>query len=99
MVAVLLPALYETVAGTGVDVAVTTSDTDELVIVAGFIASLKVTVGATFTETPAVPFAGAIATTFGGVRSGAAAVAKVELKVDCSAFPDRSLAPVVTTTL
>jgi energy-converting hydrogenase Eha subunit B len=63
------------------------------VIVAGFIAWLKVAVMAEAIATPVAPLAGVTDVTVGG--TGAAAVVNVHASFDASAVPDESVAPVV----
>jgi len=60
------------------------------VIVATSIASLNVAEIAVLTATPVAPLAGTVETTVGGT-----AAVKVHTKLDASAAPVRSLAPVV----
>jgi hypothetical protein len=62
-----------------------------VLIVAGFIASLKVAVTAVLGQTP---FAGVTEITVGGAH-GSAAVVKVHTKLLASAMPYSSMAPVV----
>ena len=71
----------------------------EPLMVPPFIGSLNVTVGATVTATSAEPLGGELATTVGGVMSGAACVEKLDVNVLTSALPATSLAAVETLTV
>ena len=68
----------------------------DVVTVAGWTTSEKVARTVELTLTPVSPERGATEITVGGVRSGGAAVAKVQTKSEAMAFPARSCAPVVT---
>ena len=63
---------------------------------AGFIASLKVTVTTVDAARPDVRCAGDTETTVGGVMSGADDVVKVAVAAELRRFPARSFAPAVT---
>ncbi len=65
-------------------------------IVAGFIASLNVTVTGESTPTSVAPFVGTVDRTVGGVTSGAVAVVNVEVNGAASGFPARSFAAMPT---
>src|SRR5947208_6594258 len=67
-----------------------------VLIVKGFIASLKVALMVWLIGTAVAPLAGTVALTVGGVVSRVAPVVKLQLKPVVSALPARSLAPVVT---
>ena len=90
-VAVVVPALYVTAAGTRVLPASRNSKV-EAVILAGLIASLKVAVTAVVNATPVAPLAGDRPVTVGGVTS-AAAVLKVQPASAAKALPAASLTP------
>jgi hypothetical protein len=66
-------------------------------IVDAFIGSLNVTVGATVCATPVAPLIGELELTFGGVTSGAAPVAKIDVNGAVSPFPARSVTPFTVT--
>jgi hypothetical protein len=65
-----------------------------VLIVAGFIASLKVAVTAVLGHTPAVRFGGVTEITVGGTH-GLAPVVKLQTKLSTSGLPNVSWAPVV----
>ena len=88
-VAVVVPALYVTAAGTRVLPASRNSKVDPVTVVA-FIASLKVAVTGVVGATPLAPLAGDRPVTVGGVTS-AAAVVKVQPASTARALPARSL--------
>jgi len=88
-VAVLLPPKYVTVPATGVVPGPVTVNVSG-VIVAAFIASLKVAEIFVLVGTPVAPFAGLVEVTVGML-----AVVKVQTKLLASALPAGSLAPVV----
>lgn len=64
-------------------------------IVAGFIASLKVAVTTAREHTPVTPFRGVTETTTGGGLHALAAVVKVHTKLRANPIPKRFLARVV----
>ena len=82
-----------------VTIPVTPGDTVKVrvLIVTGFMASLKVAVTTVFGHTPSAPFRGATEITAGGGGPGqaVAAVVKVHTKLLASALPNESVAPVV----
>jgi len=65
-----------------------------VLIVAGFIASLKVAVTTVLGQTPAAPLGGVTEITVGGAH-GLLPVVKVHTKLLASAMPYTSVAPVV----
>jgi energy-converting hydrogenase Eha subunit B len=66
-----------------------------VLIVAAFIAWLKVAVTTVLGQTPTAPFAGVSETTIGGTQA-TAAVVKLHATFFASAFPNASFAPVLT---
>ena len=66
-----------------------------VLMLAGFIASLKVTVTTAREHTPVAPLAGVTETTVGGGLHPLAAVLKLHTKSVARALPKVSLAPVV----
>ena len=68
-------------------------------IVAGFIASLKVMFAVAFNPIPETPQLGAVATTVGGVVSGRDPVVKLHEKFEARALPERSFRPVPAVTV
>ena len=95
-VAVRVPAAYDTVAATAAPPAVGTSVIDDAVIVAGLIASLKVTETDVRTGTSTAPATGENATTLGGVASIGAAVVNDTRYAASSRLAARSRSAVVT---
>jgi hypothetical protein len=96
IVAVLVPALYETKAGIVAPSEAVFSRTVEDVIVFASIDSLNAIEIEELMDTPAAPFAGVTAITVGGVVSDAPAVVKLDDATAASAFPPRSFADVET---
>jgi len=78
-VAVFVPALYVTVPATATAPAVVFSVNVAPLIVVASIASLKVAVTVVLIAMVVAPSVGTVETTVGGVISGAAAVANVEV--------------------
>src|SRR5947208_15388958 len=66
-----------------------------VLIVKGFIASLKVALMVWLIGTAVAPLAGTVALTVGAVVSGVAPVVKLQLKSVASALPARSRDPIV----
>src|ERR1700730_16763110 len=66
-----------------------------VLIVEGYIASLKVTLMVWLIATAVAPLAGTVELTVGGVVSAVTPVVKLQLKSVASSLPARSLAPVV----
>ena len=87
----------ETVPGTGVTPGPVTVMVAVL-IVSGFIASLKPMETVLLMGTSMSPLAGEVTLTVGDVVSGAAPVVKVDTKFVARAFPARSMTPGVTVT-
>jgi hypothetical protein len=95
-VAVLVAALYETVAGTSVSVSEFVSETVEPLIVAGSIGSLNVTLTASLIPTPTAPFNGVTDMTVGAVVSGALPTENADENAVVSELPAMSFTSVVT---